>query len=305
MKSFWTKYKKLILALLLLSLPFIFFYANAKEERDLNFFDKAVRRISAPLQEATRWVVDTTSDLWEDYVYLRDQRKVNAKLHSEVQKLRGIAQRAAELERENARLKRLLDLTDSWPKVRKVAARVIARSTSPYFRVYQLVLNTAHTADVRRGMPVVTPDGVVGRVSRVSGKYAEVQLVSDPDSSIDVIVQGSRVAGFLRGRGEANNYRCRLEYLSLPSLVREGDAIVTSGLGKGNLFPKGLLVGRVSHVLRKQFAVAQEVEVIPAADFGKVEEVFVLLNGAGAEAPPVPRPTEAVSDAERADGGAP
>jgi rod shape-determining protein MreC len=306
MKSFWTKYKAVILGAFLLALPFVFFYVNAKEERDLNAFDEVILKISSPVQEATRWVVDTGIDLWEDYLYLRDQRRENSRLAREASALRGARAALAEARAENARLRRMLAFHRERPDLRMVAARIIARSTSPYFRVHRIRIDAGSAAGVERGMPVVTPEGVVGRIHRVYGAYADVQLLADPESTIDVIVQGSRATGILRGRGEANNYRCRIEYLSLPDLVREGDAIVTSGVGIGNRLPTGLQVGKVSHVVRKQFAVAQEIEVIPAVDFSKVEEVFVLVErGPGAGAPPAG--VDAKRSATRpplADGGA-
>lgn len=290
MRSFWAKYRKLILGLILLALPTVFLYANLKQERDLNAFDRFILRVSSPIQDATRWLVDEATDLWEDYLYLRDQRKTNVRLRRELRHLRGRQAGFAELEAENARLRRMLAFHRRWGQLRKVAARVIARSVSPYFRVQRIRVDAGRAVGLERGMPVVTPEGVVGTIHRVYGSYADVRLLADPESSIDVIVQGSRATGFLRGRGEANNYRCRLEYLSLPDLVREGDVIVSSGVGAGNRFPQGLLVGKVSHVVRKQFAVAQEVEVIPAVDFGKVEEVFVLVRSP-ATSPRAPAPT--------------
>ena len=285
MRAFWAKYRKVLLSLLLLCAPLLFLYVNTKRERDLNPVDRFVLRVSAPVQNATRFVVDGLLDLWEDYVYLRDQRTANRRLSRELHNLGGVQAKLNETTTENERLRKLLDFHQRAPSIKKVPAKIIARSTSPYFRVYRVRIDTGG-APIENGMPVVTGDGVVGRVRGKYGTYADVQLVADPESSIDVIVQGTRATGFLRGRGESNNYRCRIEHLSLADSVREGDLVVTSGLGQGNRYPKGLVVGRVSHVIRKQFAVAQEVEVTPIVDFSKIEEVFVLMDGAGVFVPP-------------------
>jgi len=286
MGALWGKYKKAIVSMLLLGLPLLFFYVNAKKVQELNFFDRFVLQISSPIQEATRWAVDGVYDLWEDYVYLREQNKTNNALRRELSRVRGVTARLPHVEAENERLKKMLDFHRVTPTIQKVAARVIARSTSPYFRVYRITIDAGGAAGIKKGMPVVTGDGVVGRVHSVFGGKADVMLLADPESSIDVVVQGTRATGFLRGRGESNNYRSRIEHLSLGDVVREGDVIVTSGIGEGNRFPKGLVVGNVSHVVRKQFAVSQEVDVIPAVAFSKVEEVFVLKSGAGVFVPP-------------------
>ena len=92
-------------------------------------------------------------------------------------------------------------------------------------------------------MPVLTPEGVVGRINRVSGKTSDILLPVDPRSSIDVVIPRTGGRGILRGKAGENGYRCSIEYLVRGEQAREGDLVVTSGLG--GTFPRDLAVGKV------------------------------------------------------------
>ena len=118
-----------------------------------------------------------------------------------------------------------------------LAARVIAIDASPYFRVARIEIDRGE-GTVRRGMPVLTPEGVVGRVNRVAGNSSDIMLLVDPRSAIDVLVPRTGGRGILRGKPGENGYRCSIEYLARGEPAKEGDAVVTSGLG--GAFPRDL-----------------------------------------------------------------
>jgi rod shape-determining protein MreC len=120
-------------------------------------------------------------------------------------------------------------------------------------------------------MPVVTGDGIVGQIFRVSPNYSKVLLAITPSSAIDVILQKSRVRGILKGTG-SQSYR--LEYILKTVDVEEGDHVITAGYG--GIFPTGLSVGTVSKVIRKKRGMFQEIEVSPAVDYLSLEELLVI-----------------------------
>jgi rod shape-determining protein MreC len=156
------------------------------------------------------------------------------------------------------------------------AAEVIARDTSPFFRVTRLAITSEDRTRLRSGQPVITADGLVGQVSRVFGSYADVLLSVDSRSAVDVMVERSGARGIVRGTGERDRYSAKVEYLQRTDDVRVGDAVVTSGLGCR--FPAGLLVGRVAAVTRREFGLYQEVELSPAVNFSRLNEVLVLAT---------------------------
>ncbi len=90
-------------------------------------------------------------------------------------------------------------------------------------------------------MPVLTPDGVIGRINRVAGQTSDILLAVDPRSSIDVFIPRTGGRGILRGKAGENGYRSTIEYLVRGEQAREGDLVVTSGLG--GAFPRDLAVG--------------------------------------------------------------
>ena len=157
---------------------------------------------------------------------------------------------------------------------------------SPQFRVLRLRIDRGDK-DVQPGMPVITGTGPVGRINKVFGDYADVTLISDPASSIDVIVPRTGGRGILTGLGRGNSYACKISYLerqnsvtsSASTKVQVGDEVVTSGLGAS--FPPGLVVGKISAV-GKDDGMFQNVEVEPIVDVSRVRAVEVLL------APPPP-----------------
>jgi rod shape-determining protein MreC len=124
-------------------------------------------------------------------------------------------------------------------------------------------------------MPVLTPDGVVGRINRVSGHTSDIMLLVDPRSAIDVFIPRTGGRGILRGKPGENGYRCSIEYLVRGEQAREGDKVVTSGLG--GAFPRDLAVGRISKVIPGTVGLYQEVEVTPDVDFARLSEMLVVV----------------------------
>jgi rod shape-determining protein MreC len=122
-------------------------------------------------------------------------------------------------------------------------------------------------------MPVITDEGLVGVVVGTTPRAAKVLLTIDLQSRVDAYVQRTRARGTLRG---TSRQTCEFEYVLRDDDVREGDLLLTSGLG--DLFPKGLVVGRVTKVERQPYGLFQRAEVKTAVDLQRLEEVFVLLQ---------------------------
>ena len=181
---------------------------------------------------------------------------------------------------DSARYQRLLGLRDAIP-AETLVARVVAIDASPYFRMARIQLDRGEGM-VRRGMPIITPEGVVGRVNRVSGDSSDILLSVDPRSAIDVIIPRTGGRGLLKGKPGDNGYRAAIEYLVHGEQAKEGDVVVTSGLGG---FPRDIPVGKISRVVKSPAGLYQEVEVSPDVDFARLSEVLVVVAP-----PPSPDP---------------
>ncbi len=120
-------------------------------------------------------------------------------------------------------------------------------------------------------MVAIGVGGVAGRVIDVSAQTARILLITDPNSAVDVLIQRSRAQGILEGNVE--DY-CILKYVPKAEDIQVGDKVLTSGIG--GIFPKGLMIGTVRRVDKKRAGIFQYVEVSPAVDFVKLEELLII-----------------------------
>jgi rod shape-determining protein MreC len=262
--------------------------------------DEALLRITAPLEAGVSWVVEGIGGMWHRYVTLVDVESENRELRSENDKLR---KQLAQMTRKAYDVAALEDIATVKRKTPAdtLGARVIGAPLSPTFRVLRLRIDRGEH-EVAPGMSVITGDGPVGRINKVYGDYADVTLISDPASSVEVVVPRTGGRGILTGLGRPDSYACTIEWLERQSRpdakVQVGDEIVTSGLGAS--FPPGLVVGKVTKALRDD-GMFQRVEVAPAVDVSRVRAVEVLL------APPPPPDPDAKTKkkSEPAFGGRP
>jgi rod shape-determining protein MreC len=279
--SFLRRHRNLFVVLALLAVPFVFLRSNLKAREDLNALDRFILRLSAPIQYVVAVIGEGIGDVWNDYIYLVDTKEENERLRFELGRLRHENRKLKDVATENVRLREMLRLRESYPG-EFVAARVIGRSLSPFFRVMRIQIDQAE-GRVERMMPVMTHEGLVGYVNAVVGSYADVTLIVDPDAKVPVVVEETQSNGILEGTGEPDRYACRIEHLR-PHVddVRPGHHILTSG--RDDVYPRNLLVGTVARVSRQGVRQLQEVDVVPAVDFSRLEVVLVYARPAAAEA---------------------
>ncbi len=207
-------------------------------------------------------------NLGRHYIYLVDLSKENEALKQDVYQLRFEKNQFLEVALEN---KRLRDLLQSKQKLTAsvIPAEVVGEDSSSWFRTIQI--DKGNEDQIVPGMGVITKEGIVGQVFKVSAKLAQVLLIIDHRSNVDALVRRTRAKGILKGNAEK---LCQLKYLPRLEEIKVGDEVVTSGLG--GVFPKGLEVGIVKSVEKKSYGMFQKVLVAPKVDFGKLEEVLVL-----------------------------
>ncbi|HEY1558612.1 MAG TPA: rod shape-determining protein MreC [Kofleriaceae bacterium] len=262
--------------------------------------DRALLRITAPLEAGVSWIVEGLGGLWEHYVALVDVEKENRELRAENDELR---QQLSDMTRRAFDADGLEDLAAVKHRTQAdmIGARVIGAPLSPQFRVLRLRIDRGDH-EVARGMSVIAGGGPIGRVDKVYGDYADVTLISDPGSSIEIVVPRTGARGMLTGLGRPDSYACTIEWLereSKPDTKLEvGDQVVTSGLGGS--FPPGLVVGKIVKVARDD-GMFQHAEVEPAVDVSRVRAALVLL----APPPPADPDAKVKKKSEPAFGGKP
>jgi rod shape-determining protein MreC len=273
--SLLRRYRELILVAVLLLFPLAVFFANAKKPSQLSRVDRAVLSLTAPLEKAVGAVVVGTLEAWHGYVALRGAHQRAAGLQKENQALQLQVQQLRHEAGENDRLRRLLALAEAGPARSYTGARVVGVRAEP--SGLQLVtLDKGSDDGLSRGMPVITADGVLGRVHSASGGSADVLLAIDRNSSIAVRVDRTRARANVRGLGHPG--LARLDHAVRSEDVIEGDLLVTSGTDA--VFPAGLPVGRVTRLQRAAHGLFLEGSVIPSVDPTRAEEVLVITSGA-------------------------
>ena len=278
--------RELVIVATLLAVPVLFLRANLAASDHLNVVDRAILRVSAPLQAGLTAAVRGIESVWTKYIALVHVKQDNARLVDENAKLRAelvAAQNAAAREGE---LEKLLALRASL-QFDTIAARVVAVETSAFFRVVRVKLDRGGD-EVKPGMAVIASAGVVGRVQRVFGNWCDVLLAADPKSSIDVVVARTGGRGVVKGIAGSDRYRTRIEYLERKDEAAEGDLVVTSGLGA--FFPRDLPVGKIVKVDKHGFGLYQEAEVQPVVDFGKLRDVLIVVPREAQPEGPSPEP---------------
>lgn len=197
--------------------------------------------------------------------------QLNDQLEAEVARLQS---QIIELQQQNSELQvlsALLDFARTHAENEYITAAVIGRDISPF--LHYVIINRGSDDDLRRGMPVVSSQGLVGRIAAVTADGARVQLITDPDSVINVRIQPSGAEGTLEGSITGD---ISVENIPQDAIIQTGDLILTSGLG-GN-FPPDMLVGQVSGVRQQPVELFQTASVESVVDFSQLEIVLVIVN---------------------------
>jgi rod shape-determining protein MreC len=204
----------------------------------------------------------------EDVTTLRQQ---NAQLEAENSRLQVQIIELQQQVTEAQLLSTLVDYERSHVENQYIAASVIARDISPF--MHYVIIDRGSDDGLRKGMPVITQQGLVGIIAAVTAGAARVQLINDPGSSINAILQQSGVEAVLNGTitGEVV-----LEMISQNANVQPGELVMTSGLG-GN-YPATIVIGQVVTVRNEPYALFQSASVQPAVDFSQLEIVLIITN---------------------------
>lgn len=226
-----------------------------------------------PGQNLVTAIVDPIADYLDALQQAGSLKDANSKLLRRSEELTAEVIRLRELDIENKRLRQMLNLLESSPVGRLVAAQKIGADPSNFVASFQVNRGTAGGVDVNR--VVIAAAGLVGRVTQATPSTAKIVQINDPSSSVNGRVQraDSRAQGLLTGTPEGQLIMTRI---SQTDSIRVDDIIITSGLG-GN-FPAGLIVGKVVQVIQNDVELFQEAVVEPAVRFDQLEEIAVLID---------------------------
>jgi rod shape-determining protein MreC len=221
-----------------------------------------------PLQSVVTRTGSVISTLTNDYLALWNLREDNKRLQGLVDKYLTQLGEYREGFSTYLYLENLLDFKKRL-QFETLSARVVGREPAYWYQT--IVVDRGRKDDVLEGMIALDPRGVVGQVIHTGEHYSKILLANAPSSAIDAMIQKSRTRGILKGAGEKG---FELHYVLKNADVKEGDQIVTAGIG--GIFPAGIPLGEVAKIYKRRRGMFQEIEVRPHVDFQKLE--FVLID---------------------------
>ena len=231
-------------------------------------FEVAAERVARPFRDARGYV----SDVFR-------AKSENARLRKEVETLRQQAIQNSLAAEENEKLRAQLEFVEGphFPaEFGRVSTRVIQRPVSVYNQSIFIAAGFNH--GVRKNDPVVTEEGLVGIVTEAMSKVAKVRLITDQQNAVAARIRESGASGVVR-HGPSETAPLILDRVPREELVREGDTIVTAGWRTGrwpSLYPRGILIGKVTAVSRRDVDPYTRIQVTPFVDFDALDEVIVL-----------------------------
>ena len=241
-----------------------------------------------PLVSAQRWLSTRYTTIYEFLAAPRDVatlRQRNAELENEIA---GLQTQIVELQqqlRESQVLYALLDFARKQPENEYVAASVIGKDPSPF--LHYVIIDHGSDDGLRHGMPVVTQQGLVGRVDAVTAGAARVQLITDPGSNVNISLQSLQTEALLTGSltGDIN-----VEMIPQDIDLKVGELVLTSGLGAD--YPGDIVIGQIVSTRKRETDLFQTASVQAAVDFTTLRAVLVITNFRPVEIEPLIPPTE-------------
>lgn len=250
------------------------------------YFSSASNVFTGSLVNVQAWFSARFVALQDFFTSPRDiasLRQRNAELEGEVAELQAQVIQLQQEVGETEILAALVDFSRARSENSYKAAAVIGRDPSPF--LHYVIINVGSNDGILRGMPVVTNQGLIGRVEAVIADAARVQLITDPASSVNVRLQNAETEASLVGSVTGD---MTLELIPQDINVQPGDLVLTSGLGGG--YPPDLIIGQVVNVRSRDFDLFQQATVQPVVDFNQLEIVLVIINFKPVDIEPL-RPT--------------
>ncbi len=232
--------------------------------------------IVTPVQKAFTKIGNGVSSFFGYFSNVSELKKDNEKLREEIAELKNEIRENERSKTENEELRNMLLLKEANPELDLACAEVIARDASNWYNT--ITVDKGSVDGIVINQPVITKGKVlVGRVSDVGTTWAEITLVTDPEHGAGARVTRSGELAIIEGDGAlAKDGSCKLSFVSKNSNIIVGDTIETSGLGE--IYPKGLLIGKVTEIHPEMQGISQYAIIKPEADLNNLKTVFIVKN---------------------------
>jgi len=269
METLLNRYRNITVLLLVIFAQLVLIAVQVRNDQDVRMVRVWSITAITPLARVLEAVRGGTSGFFQNYILMHDARADNRRLQADLDRLK-MENQFLKTEISTADRAKALVAFQQRTQSRTIAARVIAAGAGANSKV--VFVDRGSVSGVEKGMAVVTPDGIVGKVIAAYPTASEVMLVTDPEFAAGVVSQKNRVVGTLKGQGQST---CKVDYVPSEEKVEVGETFFTSG--DDRIFPKGFPVG-VVRVVRAS-SPYQEVLVEPSGLDRGLEAVLIVLEG--------------------------
>ncbi|MGE5418263.1 MAG: rod shape-determining protein MreC [Acidobacteriota bacterium] len=263
------------------------------ERTKITLFEEVIRGTFTPLQKGVNELRHGVGSISDFFAQRNNLVKDNKRLKGQLKDYQLKNQTLKEYKYQAQRLKRLLDFKDkNVDTLELMGAEIIARSPDTWYKT--VTIDRGSADGITTDMVVITPQGLVGRVNAVTSGTASVLLITDREGAVGAIVQENRTQGIIEGLGDSGSLT--MSDIPFYSKVKAGNVIVTSNLSE--IYPPGIIIGKIKSILddknvkdtNESKGLLIKATVVPAVDFDKLEEVFVVKRFIKPLVPPETQP---------------
>lgn len=265
---------KLAVTIIVLSVSFLGLIVYTVKRDDKSLIESGAGATLNPIQGVFYKATDKVKETLDFFLNFSEVKEENKALIKKNQELEDKLLTYSDLKEENERLREILNFTEERNNYNYIACDIISYSGGNFLDGY--IVNKGENADIKKGMIVIAAQGLVGQVTQVGSNWSIVQSLVNENIAVSVMVESTREAtGYLKGFKDSKNRNLAKVYdLPMDSEVKEGDVIMTSGVGL--LYPKEIKIGEVISVEEDKIKVMKSAIVKPYVDFNKLEELFIV-----------------------------
>lgn len=265
---------KLAVTIIVLSVGFLGLIVYTVKKENRSIIENGAGSTLNPLQSVVYNGTNKVKETLDFFLNFSEVKAKNKELVKKNQELENELATYSDLKEENDRLRDVLKFTEERNNYNYIPCDIIAHSGGSFLDGYEV--NKGKNDNVQKGMIVIASQGLVGQVTSVGSNWSIVQPLVNENIAVSVMVQSTRDAtGYIKGFKDSKNKNLAKVYdLPMESEIKEGDVIMTSGVGM--LYPKEIRIGEVIKVEEDKLKLMKSAVVKPYVDFNKLEELFIV-----------------------------
>lgn len=270
-----SKNKRLFLILLIVIIVLSVLFYTVKKDRNLNTFESLIKDTIVEIEKIIYKPINGFNNMIEEFTSLKNVKKENQILKSNVEKMESTEAENIELKQEIERLKEELNIEHVLTNYDYLNATVISRNSFYWYNM--LTIDKGSHNGIKEGMVVINSTGLIGKITNVSTFSSDVKLITTNDTnnkiSVTVTNGDTKLTGIINGYDYEKGL-LTVEGISNTATVSNGDYVYTSGLG--GVFPSGILIGKVENITTDVYDLSKIINVKPSAKFDDINFVTIL-----------------------------